>query len=201
MMPVELPGAAPGASSSMSRRPGGGMASSSRPLPPAPGRRRRPTGEPPPLPYHLQLSGVGWLAVAVLVVVVTVVMFARGQRGPAVAATAADVAVVRWLRGIHLPGFVGAMRALAALGSWWVLNALVAGVVLALLVFRRIRHLIIMVILANLMSFLTADVLGSILKRPRPFGVAIRAGWGGWALPSVQVALLAFVLVVVLYTL
>jgi hypothetical protein len=27
-------------------------------------RRRRPTGEPPPLPYHLQTSGVGWLIAA-----------------------------------------------------------------------------------------------------------------------------------------
>jgi hypothetical protein len=27
-------------------------------------RRRRPTGEPPPLPHHLQTSGVGWLIAA-----------------------------------------------------------------------------------------------------------------------------------------
>jgi hypothetical protein len=32
-------------------------------------RRRRPTGEPPPLPHHLQTSGIRWLvATAVLVV-------------------------------------------------------------------------------------------------------------------------------------
>jgi hypothetical protein len=31
-------------------------------------RRRRPTGEPPPLPHHLQTSGIGWL-VAMLVLV------------------------------------------------------------------------------------------------------------------------------------
>ena len=28
-------------------------------------RRRRPTGEPPPLPHHLQTSGVRWLVAAV----------------------------------------------------------------------------------------------------------------------------------------
>jgi hypothetical protein len=72
------------------------------------------------LPYHLQLSGIGWLAVAIVFVAVTVVVFARGLRGSAIAATAADDAVVRWLNGIHLPGFVGAMRALAAISSWWV---------------------------------------------------------------------------------
>ena len=164
-------------------------------------RRRRPTGEPPPLPYHLQLSGIGWLAVAIVFVAVTVVVFAGGLRGSAIAATAADDAVVRWLNGIHLPGFVGAMRALAAISSWWVLNALAFGVLVALLVFRRIRHLILMVILANLMAFLAGNVLGTILQRPHPFGVVIRTGWGGWALPSLQITLLAFVLVVILYTL
>jgi hypothetical protein len=28
-------------------------------------RRRRPTGEPPPLPRHLQTTGLGWLLAAV----------------------------------------------------------------------------------------------------------------------------------------
>jgi tRNA A-37 threonylcarbamoyl transferase component Bud32 len=153
------------------------------------------------LPYHLRLSGIGWLAVAIVFVAVTVGMFAGGLRGPAISATVADDAVVRGLNGIHLPGFVGAMRAFAAIGSWWVLNILSYGVLVALLVFRRFRHLIIMVILANLLGFLAADVLGTILRRPRPFGVAIQAGWGGWALPSVQIMFLAGLLVAILYTL
>ncbi len=50
-------------------------------------RRRRPTGAPPPLPHHLQTSGVGWLIVAVALVVLTVVVFARGLRGLAVEVT------------------------------------------------------------------------------------------------------------------
>jgi tRNA A-37 threonylcarbamoyl transferase component Bud32 len=44
-------------------------------------------------------------------------------------------------------------------------------------------------------------VVGPIAQRPRPFGVVIRAGWGGWALPSLQLAFLATALVAVLYTL
>jgi membrane-associated phospholipid phosphatase len=44
-------------------------------------------------------------------------------------------------------------------------------------------------------------VIGAIAQRPRPFGVIIRAGWGGWALPSLQVTYFAFGLVAVLYTL
>jgi hypothetical protein len=44
-------------------------------------RRRRPSGEPPPLPHHLQTSGVGWLVAAVVLMVLAVVVFAGGLRG------------------------------------------------------------------------------------------------------------------------
>ena len=71
------------------------------------GRRRRPTGEPPPLPHHLQTSGVRWLVATVVLMVATVAVFGRGVRGLAVDVTVADVAVVQWLGGIDLPGFRG----------------------------------------------------------------------------------------------
>jgi tRNA A-37 threonylcarbamoyl transferase component Bud32 len=163
-------------------------------------RRRRPTGEPPPLPHHLQTSGVGWLIAALVLVALTIAVFARGLRGLAVDVTVADDAVVRWLAGLHAPGLVGVWRVLAAISSWWVLNGLLAGLLLALLVLRRFRQLIVFVILAQLVSLLAEDILGPIAQRPRPFGVVIRASWGGWALPSVQVTFLAAGLVAVLYT-
>ncbi len=163
-------------------------------------RRRRPTGEPPPLPYHLQTSGVRWLIAAVALVALPLVVFARGLRGPAVAVTVADDAVVRWLAGLHAPGLVGLWRVLAAISSWWVLNGLLWGLLLALLALRRFRHLIVLLILAQLMSLVAENLLGPIAQRPRPFGVIIRTGWGGWALPSLQVTFFATALVVVLYT-
>ena len=58
-------------------------------------RRRRPTGEAPPLPYHLQTSGVRWLIAGLVLVAATVVVFARGMRGLAVDVTVVDDAVVR----------------------------------------------------------------------------------------------------------
>src|SRR5207249_440799 len=75
-------------------------------------RRRRPPGEAPPLPHHLQTSGAGWLIAAVALVVLTVVVFARGLRGLAVEVTVADDAVARWLGGLHAPGLVGVWRGL-----------------------------------------------------------------------------------------
>ena len=116
-------------------------------------RRRRPTGEAPPLPYHLQTSGVRWLIAGVVLVALTIVVFARGLRGLAVDVTVADDAVVRWLVGLQAPGLVGAWRGLAALSSWWVINGLLVGLLVALLVLRRFRHLIVVVVLAQLLTW------------------------------------------------
>jgi membrane-associated phospholipid phosphatase/tRNA A-37 threonylcarbamoyl transferase component Bud32 len=165
------------------------------------GRRRRPTGEAPPLPHQLQTSGVGWLVASVLLVVLSIIVFAGGLRGPAVAVTVADDAVVRWFAGLDAPGLAGTWQALAFLGSWWVLNILGFGLVLALLALRRFRHLIVVLVVTQLLTMVLYNWVGPMAQRPRPFGVEIRTGWGGWALPSVQVAALAATLVVVLYTL
>src|SRR5512132_436333 len=164
------------------------------------GRRRRPSGEAPPLPHHLQTSGVGWLVALVVLVVLSIVVFGGGLRGPAVTVTVADDAMVRWLAGLDAPGLQGTWQALASLGSWWVINLLGFGLVLALLALRRFRHLILAVIVAQLLTTISQDVLGSSAHRPRPFGVVIGTSWGGWAQPS-PVMHLAATLVVVLYTL
>jgi len=166
----------------------------------SPRRRRRPTGAAPPLPYRLQTSGIRWLVAAVVLVGLTVAIFARGLRGPAVAVTVVDDAVVQWLAGLVGPGLVTPLRGLARIASWWVLWTLYYGLLLVLLVLRRWRHLIIWWVVVQIGSFLTF-VLAMISQRPRPFGVELRTSWGGWAMPSVQVAFLTAGLVTVLYTL
>jgi tRNA A-37 threonylcarbamoyl transferase component Bud32/membrane-associated phospholipid phosphatase len=163
-------------------------------------RHRRPTGAAPPLPYRLQTSGVGWLVAAVVLVGLTLAIFARGMRGPAVTATVIDDAIVGWLAGLVGPGLVAPLRGLARIGSWWVLYTTFYGLVLALLVLRRWRHLLVWFVAAELAGFLTFG-LAVIVRRPRPFGVDLRSSWGGWALPSLQVAFLTAILMGVLYTL
>jgi tRNA A-37 threonylcarbamoyl transferase component Bud32/membrane-associated phospholipid phosphatase len=165
------------------------------------GRRRRPTGEAPPLPHHLQTSGVGWLIVAIVLLVLTIVIFSRGLDGPAVAVAVADSAVAKWLASADVPGLVGLERVLAAISSWWVLNGLLVALVVALLVLRRFRHLIVFLILIQLLTLVAESMVGPMAERPRPFGVVIQAGWGGWALPSLQVMFVALALVTILYTL
>ena len=109
--------------------------------------------------------------------------------------------MVRWLAGLDAPGLTGAWQALAFLGSWWVLNLLQLALVVALLALRRFRHLILALIVAQLLTTISENVVVSGTRRPRPFGVVIEAGWGGWALPSLPVMDLAAILVVILYTL
>jgi hypothetical protein len=125
---------------------------------------------------------VGWLVASIVLVALSLAVFAGGLRGLAVEITVVDDAVVGWLAGLGGPGLEGTWRALASLASWWVLNALAVGLLVVLLALRRFRHLIVVVLVANLQIIVHFNVVGPITQRPRPFGVVIREGWGGWAM-------------------
>jgi tRNA A-37 threonylcarbamoyl transferase component Bud32/membrane-associated phospholipid phosphatase len=164
-------------------------------------RRRRPSGQPPPLPHHLQTTGVGWLTAAVVLVTLSLLVFASGLRGPAVAVTVVDDAVVGWLAGLDVPGLFPVMRGLAALGSWTAINVLLWGLLLALLIRRRLRHLLVVLLAWIAQGVIIQILLAPLMQRPRPFGVEFRTAWTAWALPSEQLAALVVVLVGILYSL
>jgi tRNA A-37 threonylcarbamoyl transferase component Bud32/membrane-associated phospholipid phosphatase len=164
-----------------------------------PERRRRPTGQPPPLPRSIHRTGVWWAAAAVVLVALAKVSFGPARRGLGVAVTVWDDAVVRWLAGLPLPGLTGLMEAIvASTGSAGMIGALRWGTLVALLVLRRIRHLVVFV--GSFLAVLLAVRLAAV-DRPRPFGVEFRGSWAGWAMPSRPVAIFAATLVGVLYTL
>src|SRR5918993_105185 len=161
--------------------------------------RRRPSGQPPPLPHHLQTTGVGWLVAAVVLVVLSVLVFAGGLDGLAVDVTVVDDAVVGWIAGLRAPGLLAAMQALAALGSYLAITVLLWGLVLSMLVLRRLRQLLVVLGAWILQGFLIQYLLAPLLQRPRPFGVAFRGDWYAWALPSEQLAALVVFVVGILY--
>jgi tRNA A-37 threonylcarbamoyl transferase component Bud32/membrane-associated phospholipid phosphatase len=163
-------------------------------------RRRRPSGAPPPLPRHLETTGVGWLLVAVGLVAVFTVIFAASRHGAAVELTVADDRVARWFTELRRGWLTNALQATAFPASWLASKLLAWCIVVTLLVFRRIRHLVVYVVALAVTTQLIL-VLAAVLKRPRPFGVVIDGSWNGYALPSMQVAILAASLVSVLYTL
>jgi membrane-associated phospholipid phosphatase/tRNA A-37 threonylcarbamoyl transferase component Bud32 len=163
------------------------------------GRQRRPTGQAPPLPRSIQPTGVWWAAAAVVLVTLAKVAFGPARRSLGVAVTVWDDAVVGWLAGLRIPGLTAFMEAIvASTGSVGMIEALRWGILLALLVLRRIRHLVVFV--GSFFAVLLAVRLATV-DRPRPFGVDLRGSWAGWAMPSRPVAILAATLVGVLYTL
>jgi tRNA A-37 threonylcarbamoyl transferase component Bud32/membrane-associated phospholipid phosphatase len=151
------------------------------------------------LPHHLQTTGVGWLIAAVVSVVLSLLVFAGGLGGAAVGVTVVDDAVVGWLAGLRAPGLLAAMQVLAALGSYLAITGLLWGLLLALLIGRRLRQLLVVLLAWILQGVIIQYLLAPLVQRPRPFGVELRTDWYAWALPSEQLAALVVVLVGILY--
>jgi hypothetical protein len=86
------------------------------------------------------------------------------------------------------------------LGSIWTIKVLGWTSVIVLAVSRRFRHLLVAVVSLQVVSIL-AIALSVVVRRPRAFGVAAEGNWAGWAMPSRPVALLAGILVGMLYSL
>jgi tRNA A-37 threonylcarbamoyl transferase component Bud32/membrane-associated phospholipid phosphatase len=163
---------------------------------------RRPSGEPPALPHHLRTSGIGWLLATVVLVGAAMVVFSGGpSSGVAMTVTVADDAVVRWLADLDAPGVVGAFRALAAVCSGTVLSIVANALIITLVVLRRFRHLIIWLGVITVLQVGAGILLAARAHRPRPFGADIRAGWSGWAMPSLPMTLFTAGLVAILYSL
>jgi tRNA A-37 threonylcarbamoyl transferase component Bud32 len=173
-------------------------------------RRRRPSGEAPPLPRNLNRSGVYWLALAALIVALwTFIALGPAPRGDVphwvgfrlgVAITRADQAVVEWVAALRSGPLTHLAMAMHAAGSRWVIRALYWAIVVALVAFRRWRHLFVFFGSTVTVIVLTAAA-SSLLERPRPFGVQILGSWEGYSQPSRPVAVLTCVLVGTLYTL
>jgi hypothetical protein len=161
-------------------------------------RQRRPTGAPPPLPRTIGGSGKLWVIGLVYVVVSTVLFLKWGP----------------WLRvGDHIDTWilqrfadfrVGWLTTLARLiktiGSGWTQTVAGLAAVAALMVLRRWRHLLILMISVFLVQVIGAGLYG-LEARPRPYGVRIIGGWGGYSFPAPPVGTRAVLLIGILYTL
>jgi hypothetical protein len=104
-------------------------------------RRRRPSGEPPPLPRNLGRSGRFWLImVAYLIsVAIGVIVFAPFQR----LFEHFDTERTRWLVALRTHQLTNITLWINALTSVWTIRVLRWGTILVLIVFRRWRHLLV----------------------------------------------------------
>jgi tRNA A-37 threonylcarbamoyl transferase component Bud32/membrane-associated phospholipid phosphatase len=164
------------------------------------GRRRRPSGAPPPLPRHIERSGLIWLAVALVAAGGAIAVFGGGLSRWAVDVMVVDDAVTQRVAGAPVPGFTAAARVIAEAGA--APAAVIAGylLLLALIAARRFRHLLVLVISYEVLTLLTTVFL-FVVHRPLPFGVLVQFRWAGFAMPSVEVEKVCAVLTGALYTL
>ena len=164
------------------------------------GRQRRPSGAPPPLPRHVERSGLIWLAAAIMATGAAIAVFAGGLSRWAVDVMVIDDAITRRVAGAPVPGFTAVARVIAEAGA--APATVIAGYVLllALIVLRRFRHLLVLVVSYEVLTVLTTVFL-LIVHRPLPFGVPVQFRWAGFAMPSAEIEKVCAVLTGALYTL
>jgi tRNA A-37 threonylcarbamoyl transferase component Bud32 len=164
------------------------------------GRRRRPSGAPPPLPRHIERSGLIWLAAAIVVTGAAIAVFAGGLSRWAVDVTVIDDAITRRVASAPVPGFTAVARLVSEAGA--APASVIAGYVLllALIVLRRFRHLLVLVASYAVLTLLTALFL-LVVHRVLPFGVPVQFRWAGFSMPSVEIEKTCAVLTGALYTL
>lgn len=161
------------------------------------GRRRRPSGEPPPLPRHVDATTRWYLALAGLTVLLWIALTWR----PALAAvTRADLTVLRVIGHLHSHALTRVMLDVAAAGGPWVPRVLAWGTIVVLAAWRRLGRLATYLILLLMLAVVDTTV-DQLVGRSRPLGVPLLGHWSGYSHPSRPIVQLAFVLIGALYML
>jgi tRNA A-37 threonylcarbamoyl transferase component Bud32 len=162
------------------------------------GMRRRPSGEAPPLPRELGRSGKFWLIMTgyFLSVLLGVLLFDNLSG----IFDRFDTTRLRWVATIRTDWLTDVADAVNLLGSRWTIRVLRWATILALVVFKRWRHLFVFLASLLVVELITYQI-SITLGRPRPLGVEILGDWDGFAMPSRPVAALAATLVGMIYSL
>jgi tRNA A-37 threonylcarbamoyl transferase component Bud32 len=161
------------------------------------GRRRRPSGEPPPLPRHIEHSTRWYLLLAGLAGALSAALSVPALAGPI---TRADLAVLRAIASVRSGPLTSVMTDVDTLRSAWTVRLLVLGTIAVLAGWRKFRHLAAYLVIFLAVSLLTSALV-LLIGRMRPAGIAILGWWDGYSQPSRPVALLALALAGVLHTL
>ncbi|MDH4278812.1 MAG: hypothetical protein OEW83_12110 [Acidimicrobiia bacterium] len=155
-------------------------------------RRRRPSGEPPPLPRPIDAAMIGWLAGFGCFAVLWVWVFLSDD--PARWITLRDLELMTPVVENRVGWLDRIMEATNRAGLYWATPTVGWATLAAALVTKRIRHAVILLgSLSATAMVMTATADG--IRRPRPLGLTITGEWEGFAQPSRPVALLTVVLV------
>lgn len=156
------------------------------------GRRRRPSGEKPPLPRQLNRSGWFWLIAGLGLMVLWISLFAFPTSTEWWGKV--DLAVLNWFVDMRSDAATTVMKSLQFLGSLWIVRPIRWTTLIILVVFRRWRAFF-----GVILAFVIVDTmqrnLSWAIARPRPL-VDIIGDWFGYSHPSKPVALLAVSVIV-----
>jgi len=159
-------------------------------------QRRRPSGEPPPLPHPIQSTGkLLLLELGLLFVFLAII-----------ALTGIGLRLDRWennflhdLASIRNDFFTSVAKWIDTVLSGWAITILRWGALIALLALRRFRHFFVFLGSVLLVGWLTT-IISTTFNRPRPVGVEILTDWQGPSVPSRPAAALAVTLFGIAYS-
>jgi hypothetical protein len=119
-------------------------------------RRRRPAGEPPPLPRRLGMTGWWWLGLGTIAIIASTIAFSQLSPVGGGKLLPVDQRVLEGLAGLRTPALTRVMVVVAGLSFQWVIAALGWATILVLLAVRRFRHLLVFLGVALLIHVVTA---------------------------------------------
>ena len=156
------------------------------------GRRRRPSGEPPPLPYELNRVAIAWLVAFVGFAAVWAWIVFSDE--PAIWITERDLELAGPIVDNRRDWLTPTMQRINRLGTSWVTPIIGWCIIIGGLAARRIRHVLLLIAALAVVAALST-VVSMEMARPRPLGVTQIGEWEGFAQPSRPVALMTTALV------
>ncbi|MET0727781.1 MAG: hypothetical protein ABWZ76_05735 [Acidimicrobiales bacterium] len=160
-------------------------------------RRRRPTGAPPPLPRDLGFTGKSWLVAAGLLLAWLVVV--QSSDWASRLSDRGDSMVLRQIARLRTEWLTDVMRAIDRVSAGWILSSVGLGLLVALIVLRRWRHLF-----TFFVGLMVVELIGGIIyevfTRHRPYDVTIIGRWAGFSMPAAPVAVVALFSIGITYS-
>ena len=149
--------------------------------------RRRPSGEPPPLPREDRWTRWIWVLAAVLLLGVGL----SGLIHTTDVIEEADQAVLSWFAEARSSALTDAAKLVALLTTFAAVMALRLGVVVVLVVYRRFRHLVVFLATLVVTDWVVVRLL--FVELPRPT-VPVLVDADAYAFPSKSISALAITL-------